>query len=71
MKTVERLESVLAEGFDNRGLLVKPDEIEQIEKKFQELGFSSKKGYSLPPLDTIGRSLQRHRACPFGDNGSR
>lgn len=60
MSTVEKLTKL----FENEELLKdfndKYDDLKTLEKGLEKLSVTKKKGYTIPPIDTIGINLYRN-----------
>jgi len=58
MTTTNELVLLLRDGFSDDKSLIKQSDIKILENAFKDLEESeAKKGYTIPPLDTIGMNL--------------
>ena len=59
------LQEIIESGFSEEESLIKQDDIAKIESSFHGISRESAKGkgYTLPPLDTIGINLYGKFSC--------
>ncbi len=63
------LQEIIRNGFFEEESLIKQADINEIESSFHELSGESAegKGYTIPPLDTIGMNLYGKFSCKIKD----
>lgn len=68
MSTSNELHKLLNNGFSDEESLIKQSDIDTLIKNIKELDASDKtKGYTIPPLDTIGMNLYGKLSCQIKD----
>lgn len=68
MSTSNELHQLLNNGFSDEESLIKQSDIYTLIKNLKELDISEKnKGYTIPPLDTIGINLYGKLSCQIKD----
>lgn len=64
MSTSNELHDIIKAGFSDENSLIKQREIKEISESLQKLDNTHvKKGYTIPPLDTIGMNLYGKFSC--------
>ncbi len=64
MSTLEKLKDLMEEGFQEKSSLIKQRDMAALTEGLQKLDSSYKsKGYTIPPLDTIGMNLYGKFSC--------
>ena len=63
------LQDIIRDGFSEEESLIKQDDINDIESSFHALSgeLAQGKGYTIPPLDTIGMNLYGKFSCQIKD----
>ena len=58
MKISEKTEKLITDGYSDKDMLIKEDEMQALSICLQKLsGSYEKKGYTIPLVDTIGMDL--------------
>ncbi len=56
--SLAKLEELIADGYSDKDMLIKEDEIQALSISLQKLsGSDGNKGYTIPLVDTIGMDL--------------
>lgn len=64
MRTIEKFEKLIENGFSDEKLLIKERDIETISQNLQQFSNEEKTtGYTIPLVDTIGMNLYEKFSC--------